>query len=124
MLAEAQLDYVTSARLRGEGRLFIMTREILPNITGPIIVEAPCGWATRSSRSPRSCSWPAAAGPTSRTGAITIRQMYNLVPGGIWWPTIFPALAIASLVIAINLIADSVEAVYSVMVCSSALRFP
>jgi peptide/nickel transport system permease protein len=39
--------------------------------------------------------------------------MYNLVPGGIWWPTIFPALAIASLVIAINLIADSVEAAYS-----------
>ena len=42
--------------------------------------------------------------------------MYNLVPGGIWWPTIFPALAIATLVIAINLIADSVEAHTRVMV--------
>ena len=39
-IAEADLDYVTSARLRGEGSLFTMTREILPNITGPIIVEA------------------------------------------------------------------------------------
>ena len=38
-LAEAELDYVTSARLRGEGALFTMTREILPNISGPIIVE-------------------------------------------------------------------------------------
>ena len=38
-LAEAELDYVTSARLRGEGTLFTMTREILPNISGPIIVE-------------------------------------------------------------------------------------
>ena len=30
---------------------------------------------------------------------------------GIWWPTFFPALAIASTVIAINLIADSLQSV-------------
>jgi ABC-type dipeptide/oligopeptide/nickel transport system permease subunit len=30
---------------------------------------------------------------------------------GIWWPTFFPALAIASTVIAINLIADSLQTV-------------
>ena len=39
VIAEAQLDYVTSARLRGESGLFVMTREILPNVTGPIVVE-------------------------------------------------------------------------------------
>ena len=33
VLAESQLDYVTSARLRGESGAFVMTREILPNIT-------------------------------------------------------------------------------------------
>ena len=38
-MAEAQLDYVTSAKLRGESSLFIMTREILPNITSVIVVE-------------------------------------------------------------------------------------
>ena len=30
---------------------------------------------------------------------------------GKWWPTVFPALAIASLVIAVNLIADSLQSV-------------
>ena len=113
VLAEAQLDYVTSARLRGEGRLFIMTREILPNITGPIIVEATVrvGYAIFTIATLR---FVAGGGrPDEPDWGNTVRQMYNLVPGGIWWPTIFPALAIASLVIAINLIADSVDAAYS-----------
>ncbi len=113
VMAEAQLDYVTSARLRGEGRLFIMTREILPNITGPIIVEATVrvGYAIFTIA---TLKFVAGGGrPDEPDWGNTVRQMYNLVPGGIWWPTIFPALAIASLVIAINLIADSVDAAYS-----------
>ena len=39
VLAERELDYVTAAKLRGESGLFIMTREIFPNILGPIVVE-------------------------------------------------------------------------------------
>jgi peptide/nickel transport system permease protein len=39
VIAEAQLDYVMSSKLRGESSLFIMTREITPNISGPIVVE-------------------------------------------------------------------------------------
>ena len=38
VLAERDLDYVTSAKLRGESKLFIMFREILPNITSPLLV--------------------------------------------------------------------------------------
>ena len=38
-LTEAQLDYVTSAKMRGENGLFIITREILPNIVSVIVVE-------------------------------------------------------------------------------------
>ncbi|MGD9705465.1 MAG: ABC transporter permease [Acidimicrobiia bacterium] len=113
VLAEAQLDYVTSARLRGEGRLFIMTREILPNISGPIVVELTVrvGYAIFTIA---TLKFVAGGGkPDEPDWGNTIAQMYNLIPGGTWWPTVFPALAIASLVIAINLIADSVEAAYS-----------
>ncbi|HEY5875485.1 MAG TPA: ABC transporter permease [Ilumatobacteraceae bacterium] len=113
VLAEAQLDYVTSARLRGEGRLFIMTREILPNISGPIIVELTVrvGYAIFTIA---TLMFVVGGGkPDEPAWGNQIAQMYNLVPGGIWWPTIFPALAIATLVTAINLIADSVEAVYA-----------
>ena len=33
-------DYVSAARLRGERRRYILLREILPNVSGPIIVDA------------------------------------------------------------------------------------
>ena len=39
VLNEAQLDYVEAAKLRGESGLFIMTREILPNVMPVIVVE-------------------------------------------------------------------------------------
>jgi ABC-type dipeptide/oligopeptide/nickel transport system permease subunit len=37
--------------------------------------------------------------------------MYRFIQQGQWWPTLFPALAIASVVIATNLVADSIDAV-------------
>ena len=40
VLAERDLDYVQAAKLRGERAPYIMFAEILPNVTGPIIVEA------------------------------------------------------------------------------------
>jgi peptide/nickel transport system permease protein len=112
-LAEAELDYVTSARLRGEGALFTMTREILPNITGPIIVETTVrvGYAIFTVATLQFLL--GGADPASPSWGNQVAQMYQLIPSGTWWPTVFPALALASLVIAVNLIADSIEAVYT-----------
>jgi len=112
-LAEAELDYVTSARLRGEGAMYIMTREIVPNITGPIIVELTVrvGYAIFTLA---TLKFVAGAGkPEEPEWGNMVNQTYGLIQGGTWWPAIFPALAIASLVIAVNLIADSLETVYS-----------
>jgi peptide/nickel transport system permease protein len=36
-----------------------------------------------------------------------------VLPAGYWWETLFPALAIASLVVAVNLVTDSIEQVLS-----------
>ena len=43
-------------------------------------------------------------------GADISANYVNLV-SGYWWQTLFPALALASLVVAVTLIADSVEQV-------------
>jgi len=40
VLAERQLDYVSASRLLGERAPYIMFSEILPNVIGPIVVEA------------------------------------------------------------------------------------
>ena len=39
VLQERELDYVAAARLRGEGSVYIMFAEILPNVLAPIMVE-------------------------------------------------------------------------------------
>jgi peptide/nickel transport system permease protein len=111
VLAERDLDYVTSARLRGESTPFIMFREVLPNVSGPIIVELTVrvGYAvfTISTLSFLGAGPP----PPSPDWGAQVSEGFNSISAGIWWTTFFPAAAIASLVIAVNLIADSVQSV-------------
>jgi peptide/nickel transport system permease protein len=111
VMAERDLDYVTSAKLRGESSSFIMFREILPNVTGPIVVELTVriGYAvfTISTLSFLGAGPP----PPSPDWGAQVSEGYNSIAAGIWWTTFFPAMAIASLVIAVNLIADSVQSV-------------
>jgi peptide/nickel transport system permease protein len=111
VMAEAQLDYVTSAKLRGESGLFVMTREILPNISGTIIVELTVriGYAVFTIATLSFLGF--GIQPPSPDWGLTIFETYRYIQNGQWWPAIFPALAIASVVIATNLVADSIEAV-------------
>lgn len=111
VLAERDLDYVTSAKLRGESKPFIMFREILPNISGPIIVELTVrlGYAvfTVATLSFLGAGPP----PPSPDWGAQVSDNYTNVIAGYWWPTVFPAMAIGTLVIGVSLIADSVQSV-------------
>jgi peptide/nickel transport system permease protein len=111
VLAERENDYVQAAKLRGENGLYIMTREILPNVTSPIVVEftVRIGYAIFAIAT-LSFLGVGIQEPTPDWG-LMIAQEYRLVIGGYWWVTVFPALAIASLVIAVNLIADRLQEV-------------
>ena len=111
VLAEAQLDYVTSARLRGESGAFVMMREILPNVSGSLVVELTVrvGYAVFTIATLSFLGF--GIQPPSPDWGLTISDTYSLIPSGQWWMTLFPALAIASLVMATNLVADSIEAV-------------
>ena len=111
VLAERDLDYVTSAKLRGESSAFVMFREILPNVSGPIIVELTVriGYAVFTVAT-LSFVGAGPQAPSPDWGA-QVSVAYRSISAGIWWTTFFPAAAIASLVIAANLIADSVQSV-------------
>ena len=109
-LAEAQLDYVTAARMRGERSLFIITREIFPNVVGVVIVEVTVrlGYAifTLATLAFLGLS---GGNVTDPNWGIDVAQNYTQIVAEVWWPTVFPALAIGSLVIGVNLIADSTD---------------
>jgi len=107
VLAERDLDYVPAARLRGEHAPFIMFVEILPNVMGPIIVEATVrlGYAIFAVAGLTFLGF--GIQPPSPDWSLQISQNYALLAGGsYWWTVLFPALAVATLVVAVNLIAD------------------
>jgi peptide/nickel transport system permease protein len=110
VLLERDLDYVQAAKLRGESSLYIMFIEILPNVTPPIVVEftVRLGYAVFTLVSLSFLGL--GLGPPSPNWGADISNNYNLVVAGFWWEVLFDALAIASLVIAVNLISTSVEA--------------
>ena len=111
VLQERELDYIAAARLRDESHAHIMFVEILPNVFGPILVEftVRLGYAIFTVAVLSFLGFGIQP-PTPDWGA-DIANSYQYLGAGYWWEVLFPALAIASLVVAINLIADSVEAV-------------
>ncbi len=111
VLAEAELDYVEAARLRGERAPYVMFSEILPNVMSPVVVEftVRLGYAIFAVASLTFIGF--GVSPPSPDWAAQINQYWTLIDP-YWWMTLFPALAIASLVVAVNLVADGVREVY------------
>jgi peptide/nickel transport system permease protein len=113
VLVESQLDYLASARLLGDGSVHIMFTEILPNVLPAVLVEftVRLGYAIFAVATLSFLGFGVQP-PTPDWGS-DIAVNYGVLPAGYWWMTLFPALAIASLVVAVNLVTDSIEQVLS-----------
>jgi peptide/nickel transport system permease protein len=100
------MDYVTVARARGEGRAYISRREILPNITGPLLADMGLRfvYALRLLAS-LSFLGLGVQPPMADWGSLVRENLGALPLGGI--SVIAPAMAIATLTIAVNLIIDN-----------------
>jgi peptide/nickel transport system permease protein len=111
VLVERQLDYLSSARLLGEKPVHIMAVEILPNVLPAVLVEftVRLGYAIFAVATLSFLGFGVQP-PTPDWGS-DIAANYGVLPAGYWWETLFPALAIASLVVAVNLVTDSIEQV-------------
>ena len=112
VLLERELDYVAAARLRGEGALYIMFVEILPNVIPPILVEATVrlGYAIFAVATLSFLGF--GIQPPSPDWGLAISENYSQINGGYWWTVLFDAIAIASLVVAVNLVADAIHGVF------------
>lgn len=112
VIGEREREYVMAARLRGERSAFVMAREILPNITQPIIVEGTVrlGYAVFTAATLSFLGFGLA--PPSPDWGLTIsteRIFLQIAP----WTVLFPAVALASLVVGVNLITDGLGRVFS-----------
>jgi len=101
-------DYIRAAETRGESKWFIMLREILPNARGPLLVDAMLrvGYAIFAIGTlgflgiglpPPDPDW----------GSMVNEARRNIFASP--FPVIWPSLAIASLVIGLNLFADGLR---------------
>ena len=113
VLSERQLDYVTAAKLRGESGFFILSREIFPNVMAPIVVELTVRFGYAIFTVATLSFLGVGIQPPSADWGLTIADEYTNMISGVWWSTLFPALAIASTVVAINFIADALQSVLS-----------
>jgi peptide/nickel transport system permease protein len=103
-------DYVAAAQTRGESPWYIMLWEILPNARGPLIVDT-ClriGYTTillgtlgffGLGMGPESPDWGTAIKDGSKVAQLRL----------FYWQGISPALALMSLVLGLNLLADALR---------------
>lgn len=109
VLTEREQEYVTAAKLRGEKTPYILFQEVLPNVLPPILVEftVRIGYAVFAVATLSFLGF--GPQPPSPDWGAQINDAYALISAGFWWESLGPAVAIASLVVAVNLVADGIQ---------------
>ncbi|MGJ5071202.1 ABC transporter permease [Bradyrhizobium oligotrophicum] len=106
VLVEKNKDYVAAAQLIGLPAPVIMLRHVLPNTTGPVLVIATINLAlaiiTEATLSFLGSGMP----ETMPSLGTLIRIGNNYLFAGEWWIVVFPGIALAGLILAINLLGD------------------
>ena len=102
----AATDFVIAARARGEGTSYIMTAEILPNITGPVLTDFGLRFVFVILLLSRlSFLGLGIQPPHADWGALVRENISGLAYGAP--AVVVPALAIAALTIGVNLVIDN-----------------
>lgn len=101
-------DYVLAARLRGEGTVAIVSRELLPNITGQVLVVYALHLTYGIIFVATLSFLGLGAQPPSSNWGLMVAQSQSFISQNIW-ATLIPALGIASICVSFTLIADAVN---------------
>ncbi|PZU21330.1 MAG: ABC transporter permease [Shinella sp.] len=105
-MVEQKKDYVSAARLFGLPDVAIMVRHILPNVMGPVLVILTINFGlaiiTEATLSYLGVGLP----PMQPSLGTLIRTGQEFLFSGEWWTVAFPGLALAILVLTINLLGD------------------
>ncbi|MAK76539.1 MAG: ABC transporter permease [Pseudomonadota bacterium] len=105
-MVERNKEYVQAARVIGIHPWLIMLRHILPNVTGPVLVIATIHLAVAIISEATLSFLGVGVPPTEPSLGTLIRIGNDFLFSGEWWITIFPGVALAVLVLAVNLLGD------------------
>lgn len=101
-------EYVNLARLRGESALWIMTREILPNARGPIMIDLTLRMAYAIFSIATLGFLGLGLPPPTPDWGTNLAEARSFITQNSW-SAIGPAVAIATLVVGLNLMADGIR---------------
>jgi peptide/nickel transport system permease protein len=106
VMVEKNKDYVAAAQLIGLPAPVIMLRHVLPNTMGPILVIATINLALAIITEATLSFLGAGMPDTMPSLGTLIRIGNNYLFAGEWWIVAFPGLALAVLIVSINLLGD------------------
>jgi peptide/nickel transport system permease protein len=112
VLAEMGKKYVTTARVQGESAIRIMAAELVPNVAPTIIIQATLSLSSAILMTATLSFLGLGSQPPSPDWGLAINENRIYLESA-WWTLLFPALAVASLVVATQLIADNIKEVWS-----------
>jgi peptide/nickel transport system permease protein len=105
-MVEKQKEYVQAARVVGRRPLAIMLSHVLPNVMGPVLVIATIHIAT-AIITEATLSFLGVGVPATRPSLGTLIRIGNeFLYSGEWWITVFPGVALVTLVLSVNLLGD------------------
>ncbi len=105
-------DFVVAARAMGASRWWIMRRHLVPNAIGPVLVSST--FAVGSAvlmESALSFLGLGVVPPAASWGELLQQAHRSLVTPGAWWLAVFPGLAIASVVLASQVVGAALEGI-------------
>lgn len=108
VITEVSKDYVMAARVSGAGPLRLMFKEVLPNCTAPLIVQASLGISTAILDAAALGFLGLGAQPPSPEWGTMLADAREFVLRA-WWVVTFPGLAILITVLAFNLLGDGLR---------------
>jgi peptide/nickel transport system permease protein len=106
VMVEKNKDYVAAAQLIGLPAPVIMLRHVLPNTMGPILVIATINLALAVITEATLSFLGAGMPDTMPSLGTLIRIGNNYLFSGEWWIVAFPGMALAALILSINLLGD------------------
>lgn len=108
VIAELARDYVTAARVSGAGTLRLMFKEVLPNCTAPLIVQASLGVSTAILDAAALGFLGLGAQPPAPEWGTMLADAREFVLRA-WWVVTLPGLMILVTVLACNLLGDGLR---------------
>jgi peptide/nickel transport system permease protein len=105
-LVEKNKEYVQAARVVGRHPLAIMAHHVLPNVMGPVLVIATIHIATAIITEATLSFLGVGVPPTRPSLGTLIRIGNEFLMSGEWWITVFPGIALVTLVLSVNLLGD------------------